>query len=134
MNFPPAIIRQSTSLKCCDEKFMLPLQTIYLKTNTHAQAYANSTSVFINALKGFLGKFLPHIQKNYCLFCRLFVLKTHIIQARIYTYTLKNIQLFLHSHMCTYTMRKKGFLCNYHFKNCLHAPYFFPTIPHPQNA
>ena len=36
---------------------------------------------------------------------------------------------FFYSHMCTCT-NKKGFLCNYHFKNCLHAPYFFPLPYH----
>jgi len=125
MNFPPAIFRQSTSLKCCDEKFMLPLQT-YL--HTYTQRNANLTSVFINAFKGFLGIFfftyINFFLFSYCFwFCRLYVPQTHIIQARTYTHN------FCYSHMCTCT-NKKGFLCNYHFKNCLHAPYFFPLPYH----
>ena len=68
----------------------------------HTYSYANLTSVFINAFGEFLWNFPISSERSINPDC--------------------NIRTHTHG-MCT----ERVFLCNYHFKNCLHAPYLFST-------
>lgn len=123
MNFPPAIIRQSTSLKCCDEKFMLPLQT-YLLTYTHWNA--NLTSVFINALEGFLGNFF-HIHPTYFFY---FIL----IASDSVAHTFHKPILYRHAHthilICAHVPTKKAFYVIIILKIAFMLHIFFPLPYH----